>query len=195
MNTLTALDDFVKHWIEPKSDELEERVLRYIKDNKPTIADGFFESFREVCRRALTQQECNGASSVSYISYSLLYINLLARKPPYLIETFDNKWFFSDSICKHAYEPEWMTSLLYEFYDDALLESRKYLGRIHSTTVEKIILTTFDRQAKHLTRLAREIINNADLEGFEEYRKLRKEGLTITVGKYRGTFEEIYKVG
>ena len=193
MNTLSALDDYLKRWFQPKNDELEGKISGYIRNNKPGVAGDFFKSFREVCCKAFKQQERNDANSVSYISYSLLYINFLTRKPLYLIEAFDDKWFFSGSICEHFYEPEWMTSLLYEFYDDALLESRKHLGKILSTTVEKIILTALDRHAKQLTRFAREIVNSANLEDIEEFRKMRKEGLIITVGRYRGTFEEIYK--
>ena len=193
MDTLTAFNDFLKCWVEPRSDELEEKTSAYIRDNKPEIIGGILNSCAEACRSACKQQENSGADSIRYISYSMLYMNFIDRKPLYLIETFNDKWFFSNSISEHMYDPEWMTSLIYEFYDDALSERKKYLGKIHPTMVEKVILTVLDKQAKHMTRLAKETFDNADFGEIEEFNKLRKDGLIITIGKYRGAYKEIYK--
>ncbi|MCL2152486.1 MAG: hypothetical protein FWH57_05930 [Oscillospiraceae bacterium] len=193
MDTLSAFNDFLKNWFEPGSDELEAKISGYIRDNKPDIVSGLLESFAQACQRAYERQEKNSADAISYLSYSMLYINFLARKPLYMIETFNDKWFFSSSVSEHVYDPKWMTSRLYEFYGDALSKRRKYLGRIHPTMIEKAILTVLDRQANLLTRLAKETFESVDLEEIEEFRKLEKDEFKITIGKYRGAYKEIYK--
>jgi hypothetical protein len=193
MDTLTAFNDFLKCWVNPKEEELGKKISTYILDNKSELVGGLVDSFKEVCRKACAQQENNGADSIKYISYSLLYINFIDRKPLYLIEAFNDKWFFSDSISEHIYEPEWMTSPLYEFYSDAVSECRKYLGQIHPIMVEKMILTVLDKQAGCLMRFAKEAFGSIDLEEIEEFKKLKKNNFMITIGKFRGSYKEIYK--
>jgi len=177
----------------PRSDKLEEKISWHIRDNKSEVVGGLVGSFTEACGKAYEKQERNSADSISYISFSLLYINFINRKPLYLIETFNDKWFFSSSISEHSYDPEWMTSLIYEFHDDALAERRKYLGKIHPTMVEKVILTVLDRQANLLSHLVKDTLGSINLEEIEAFGKLRRERLRITIGKYRGAYSEIYR--
>ena len=89
-------------------------------------------------------QENGCAANVSYICYSTVLIDFLRKKPLYIIEVFDEDEFFSNSICEHFYDPIWMTSLLQEFYAQAMDEHMKYGGNIHPTEVEKILLTISD---------------------------------------------------
>jgi len=64
---------------------------------------------------------------------------------------------------------------------------------LRQTAVEKIILTTLDRHARLLTQVAKEALKSVDLQEIEEFKNLRKDNLVITLGKYRGSYKEIFK--
>ena len=193
MNKVSAIERFLKNWVEPKNNELDVILSKFYEKDKTTIIAGFIESLETICRKTVEMQYDQGTEDICYISYSTLAIDFLNKGPLYLIEVFGDNWFFSESLCESAYEPKWLTSQLFEFYDHAMDEHMKYGGVIHPTEVEKTFLTVVDIQTKRFAKFLKENVKLEDIEAISAIGQMKKGRLLITMGSYRGLFDEIYE--
>jgi len=188
MKKMEALNHFMR-WLDDEALEFEQRVMSYIQVNQADIIDQFRTSFISVSKEVSNKQTNQRVEEISYVSYSISYINFLTKQPLYLIEVFDKDWFFSHSIHEGVYDPSWLTDRLYKFYDNALKQHKKYVQKINPVEVEKYMLLLLDRQIKHLMRIVQGILNEKDIAGVE----LKTNKLTITIGNYRGLFQTLYE--
>jgi len=193
MGKQTELNNFISSWFSPQMLLLESRINDDLLDKRREIDEHFMDNFRDICALACKKQENDTSDAVSYISYSILQINFLTKKPLCLVETFNEDWYFSEPICELYYDPFRLTTPLYELYDEACSESKKYVGAINRADVERLILIALNRQINGFTELAKNALLTKRPSRFASYTSLKRKNLSIIVGKYRGKFKTIFE--
>jgi len=188
MHKLEAIKTYLTSWVDKESKLLEEKVFAALRTEKTAISNGFMDSLKAICEKTADAQVADG---ISYISYSHICFNFLNKQPLYLIESFNEDWFFSSSISTHTYDPAWLTDMLHEFYDRAQKEHRRYVEKINATEVEKIMLILLDTHTKHLMSFVEGLLRETKLDDIDEYNRLNKDELKITMGNYRGLFRVV----
>jgi len=193
MNEKDALNHYTTKWFAKQMHVFEDNIRAELHSNRSDIMSHFETCFKELCRKIMLSREREKADSACYISYSMLRVNFLIRKPLYLIEVFEENWFFSDPICEHVYEPDWITEPLFAFYESALNEHRKYGGKVNQVEVEKLMLIILSAQERHITDVAKAVLNEPTLRNMKEFQALNIKSFTITAGSYRGAFKILYE--
>ena len=193
MEKIEAFEYYLSTYFEKDIEQLERDILNQLRVNGAEIFKEFVQNLEELFEKVYKIQEVDESKTVSYVSCSLLNINFLTHKPLFMVEAFDENWFLFPSIYEQNYEFEWLSKPMYTFYEKALQEQKKYVGKILPTDVEKFILLTLQRFFKHVMSFLSDMIKSYPIDEIEEFRLLKKENFTLTIGNYRGLFRVLYE--
>ena len=193
MNEIESLEHFTSKWLEKETKKLESDILHQLQIEKVEIYESFIQSLQGVFDKVMQEQADGNSQLLSYVSYSLLNINFLSQKPLFTVEAFDENWFLFPSICEQSYEIDWFSKRLYTFYERAIKEQKKYVGKIMPTEAEKFVLLILQRMFKHYMSFLKDMMFKHPLNEMEELNVLKKENFTLTIGNYRGLFRILYE--
>lgn len=87
--------------------------------------------------------------SASFIVYTLLRTELMEGRGRYLIKAYDKNWYFGETVDLYWYGADWGFRFFYSFWEAAVRESRKYIGRVTEAFVRNMAMETaleFHRQ-------------------------------------------------
>lgn len=190
MKKQEALEDFKKNCVRKKSIKKLLELDTYYENHKEELADSFMKAFKEICIKIKEMQTKKEKGKIGYISYSMLRSEILEKNYTYLIEAFDEKWFFDYKECHGNYYTNWAFKFL-DNLEEELQEARKiYAGYITALDIEKIKLQEGEKYNEYIVKLARYALFNRNLDVFKEIEK--EEEVEISVGEYRDLSEIVY---
>jgi predicted HTH domain antitoxin len=132
--------------------------------------------------------------SIGYINYSMLRTNIMDKKYDYVVDSYSKYWYFDKENCNITYDASWSFKFLEEFGDTLQIERKKYMNKIITTDVEKIIIKDANLYNKKIINIARAAMPySVRLKEFKEL--IKEEIVEIRVGDYRGMSEVVYKYG
>jgi|GEM_PF-1448023 len=190
-NKAKELDNYLQQVVVAKADEYYKQAMEHLINNKQQVVDEYVASFQKLCANIANKKLENPELKVSYIQSSLLLSHVLLKKPPYLMEAFDQDYYLGDVISQAEYNPEWIFDRLYAFYDEIQREAKKYILKVSPIVVERIFLIEVKKYEEIVKFLAKEAIET--LVDTKEYQELPYgEEIQFRIGEFRGDTEILF---
>jgi len=187
-----ALEHFQQNIVNLKSKQKMQKVEEFFLENKDELVKDLVQSFSEICIKIKQMQSSNEKSKIGFITYSLLRTSMKEKRLTYLVEAFDNRWFFDRVECQTEYEANWLLKFLNELETELENERRQYFNMIVKADIEKIKLKEVGYYNQYLALLGRYAAS--EMLSLKEYGDIEKdEQLEVRVGEYLDISEIIFK--
>jgi len=192
MNRKEALEHFKEHYLEAKSTEKMEQVTSYYEIHKEELKNNFIDAFRKICIKIKEMQNKGVKGNIGYITYSFKRLDIAERKYVYIIEAFNEEWFYDEVECMEEYDVSWAFGFLDEFEQELQEKSKLYIDKITKADMEKFRLEEIGIYHDEIVKLSRYAMPEA--AKLEDYRDILKhEVIEVRVGEYKGISEVVYK--
>ena len=194
MRRSEALKHFEDEYTSPSFIEMNEKIDKYIEENRKKYTDAFVENFRILCNKIKSMQDEGKKGKIAYITYSFTIDNLQKESRDYEVQAFGTEWFLEEGEeCKISYNVGWIYDFLDSTYDKLLEISKKYIGKINGADLDQVWKDGIILCDVRLLNFAKKAIKEAIK--IEEFKAIDKEEvLEIRLGQKKGYNEIIHKL-
>lgn len=134
-----------------------------------------------------------GKEEIVHFQFSLLRVDLLARKYNVLLSAYDVSWYLDDTAVWTTFDISFLFEDLNTLWDQLLAESKKYVGKINHYDVDSMIVSQILNANKLIAHSVRFILR--DIEEKEFFQDISKaDFFVIRWGEYRDQSEIILQV-
>ena len=194
MRRSEALKHFEDEYTSPSFIEMNEKIDKYIEENRKKYTDAFVENFRILCNKIKSMQDEGKKGKIAYITYSFTIDNLQKESRDYEVQAFGTEWFLEEGEeCKISYNVGWIYDFLDSTYDKLLEISKKYIGKINGADMDQVWKDGIILCDVRLLNFGKKAIKEAIK--IEEFKAIDKEEvLEIRLGQKKGYNEIIHKL-
>jgi uncharacterized protein YjbI with pentapeptide repeats len=194
MRRSEALKHFEDEYTSPSFIEMNEKIDKYIEENRKKYTDAFVENFRILCNKIKSMQDEGKKGKIAYITYSFTIDNLQKESRDYEVQAFGTEWFLEEGEeCKISYNVGWIYDFLDSTYSKLLEISKKYIGKINGADMDQVWKRGIVFCDVRLLSFAKKAIKEAIK--IEEFKAIDKEEvLEIRLGQKKGYNEIIHKL-
>jgi len=194
MRRSEALKHFEDEYTSPSFIEMNEKIDKYIEENRKKYTDAFVENFRILCNKIKSMQDEGKKGKIAYITYSFTIDNLQKESRDYEVQAFGTEWFLEEGEeCKISYNVGWIYDFLDSTYDKLLEISKKYIGKINGADMDQVWKDGIIFCDVRLLNFAKKAIKEAIK--IDEFKAIDKEEvLEIRLGQKKGYNEIIHKL-
>ncbi len=191
MDRKVLLDKFNNEFIIPRNFEAIIQMDKFCKKNKSDLAQKMKNSFIELFKQIEKYQDRGLKDEIKVITLSVSRTYASFGEYRGVICAFDEKFYFD----KNPLEVEVDLSEYFVFYnkmqDELMVESKKYVGLINRSDVQKSMQQQFNRYVAYITNICRLVIR--DIEHNENFLKLKRhEYFVIYAGEHKNNFQIVY---
>jgi hypothetical protein len=187
-----VVQQFIENDVERKSLESLLALEEYFQMHKDALAQGFIQSFKQLCLKIKEMQAQGEKDKIGYITYSMLRTEILEGRHMYLLEASDSTWFFDRKECQVEYDASWAFQFLDRLESELEKKGKTYMGAITKPDIEKIKLREAGKYNQYVVSLAQYAMSQAT--ALPEYLDIeREEELEVRVGEYLDISEIVYK--
>jgi len=138
MNRTESVKHFEANYFNRFLAQALESICIYYNANKQIIIEDFYLALRSSFD-AFQSEHNNGLGSLSRINISQVLSSLACnKKGEHVIQMFRGEDI--KPICSVSYDSNWIFQEFIFLYDNIIKESRKYVGKIHSMDLRRMIL-------------------------------------------------------
>ncbi len=187
-----ALEHFIENYVKVKSVEKQKKLDDYYEKNKDELSLEFIESFKQLCHKIKEIHAIGEKGKIAYIVCSMLRTNIICGVYKFVLEAFNEAWYFDKNECQVEYDAGWAFGFLDEFEEELLDNSKFYINKIAKPDIERLKLKEAVFYKERIERLARYAMPKAAMT--QEFRDIQKENvLEVRVGEYKSLSNLVYK--
>ena len=128
------------HYVIPYFLESICELQYYIFTNKDSIRDEFLLAFKNLCKKACEMQSYGEKGKIQYINISALRTAIVTGSSEFIMEAYNNEWFFDSSECTVKFRADSLLNHLDKFLSNLKKQYGKYMNVIQSQDMQRIML-------------------------------------------------------
>ena len=160
--------------------------------HKDQWIEAFAKHFQSVCKEIVRLQAETSLSAISYIEYTMLYMNFTNRRYVSEVCIYEDKSFCDRN---HRIISEYDISYMFVYFDELwnkLLSQRKrYVSMVSAQEVKSVMIDILPRFYKFLVSTARFAIAECAKQNFV-FDIVKNSEFAINVGEYMSKTETVY---
>ena len=184
-------EDFIN-----RANILHNEYLLKIEDlfvaNKNRWFAAFTEHFQSVCAEIVKLQNESSIPAISYLDYTMLYVNFIKRR--YVAEVWvygDKSYLDKNQRMVGEYDISFLFVYFNELWDKLLAERKRYVGKVTAREIKSFMIEALPDFYSYLTNIARFAIKDCvDKSPFADIDK--NEKFMVNIGDYMAKTENIY---
>jgi len=194
VNRKEALKHFDDEYALPYYIQMGKDIDKYVDEHRSELTEAFVENFRELCIKIKTMQDEGRKGKIGYIAYFFDIHNLQKESRDYTVKAYGEEWFLEDEEeCKIKYNAGWLFDFLDSTYKELVEISKKYMGKINGSDLDKVWKDGIVFCTDNLLKFAKKAIKEA--VKIDEFKAIEKEEvLEIRLGREKGYNEVIHKI-
>lgn len=183
--------DFINLSAAIRNEYLLKTEVLVAAQNQQRLAD-FAGHFQSVCAEIVKLQNEASLPAISYIDYTMLYTNFIARKYVAEVWVYGHDWYCDKS---QRMVGEYDLSFLFAYFDELwnkLLTTRKrYVGKVTAQDVKTIMVQTLPDFYSYFVKIVRSAVKGLiDQKPFTDIAK--NETFRLSVGDYMAKTKPVY---
>ena len=183
--------DFVKRANMMRTEYLLKTEALFLAERKGWFSD-FGEHFKAVCARIRELQEASVLSAISYLEYTMLYVNFINRR--YIAEVCvygDENYLDEKQLVVDEYDVSFLFIYFDKLWDELLAMRKRYVGKVSARDVMSFMLEILPDFYSYLVSIARyAIVESVESESFIDID--RNETFKVNVGDYMASTEPVF---
>lgn len=192
MKRIAALNELREQWIPQQRavcvGELHDSLEMHLQD----LQKQALRTFTDGCAKALKMQEMGRKGKIGHIHITFFRNRLIRKDFRCRIYWYGQDFYADPAECYVEYDAGWAFQYLMKFSESALLESKKYIGKILDADLQLIMRQEASFYMHYITNLFRQVMKVAvEQEAFKQLEK--EEELYVRSGEHKDFNELIYK--
>ncbi|MCL1989455.1 MAG: pentapeptide repeat-containing protein [Defluviitaleaceae bacterium] len=165
----------------------------YLDEHEGELVGKFVRCFETYCQKIINMQEKGKKDALSYLHFSLLRTNILAKHYVFRIDAYNKDWYLDEQACVGEYDVSDLFSFMNGYEKDLEKERHisPYAPHISAADVKSLLLEESSKYTDIIIELIRLALKEA-VKTMAYQAVLREDLFVIQVGEFRDVNYTVY---